>query len=108
MIIVRAESMGKWDTFSISADGHANAARNEENHDLVCCAVSTLMGTLANSCARIEDVNTIYQSSHGHALVTVTNIPEEIWHEIASRFTMAMDGLEGLAEQYPDSLRIDQ
>lgn len=90
----------------ISASGHAHAARNENDHDLVCCAVSTLLGTLANSCAQIEDVNVIYQTSSGNGLVTVVNIPVDLWAEIASRFRMAMDGLEVLAMQYPQSIKI--
>ena len=88
-------SLGTEEAFTISAQGHAQAARNENDHDLVCCAVSTLLGTLANSCAWVGDVN-----------VTVTNISDDLWGEIASRFRMAMDGLEVLREQYPESLKI--
>lgn len=107
MIIVHA-SLGRDEAFCLSAQGHANAMRNECDHDMVCCAVSTLMGTLANSCALIEDVNTVYHAASGNALVTVSKIPEEIWPEIASRFRMAMDGLQGLAIQYPKSLKVTE
>lgn len=99
-------SLGTEEAFMISAQGHAQAARNENEHDLVCCAVSTLLGTLANSCAWVGDVNVNYQTSSGNGLVTVTNISDDLWGEIASRFRMAMDGLEVLREQYPESLKI--
>lgn len=107
MIRIHA-SLGKDEAFCLSAEGHAGARRNEYDHDLVCCAVSTLMGTLANSCALIEDVNVVYHANSGNALVTVTKITEEIWPEIASRFRMALDGLQGLAMQYPGSLKVTE
>lgn len=107
MIKIHA-SLGNDEAFCLSAEGHAGAGRNEYDHDLVCCAVSTLMGTLANSCALIDGVNTVYHSTKGNALVTVTNITDDIWPEIASRFRMAMDGLQGLAIQYPNSLKVTE
>ena len=107
MIKIHA-SLGKEEAFMLSAEGHANAARNENDHDLVCCAVSTLFGTLANSCAMIEDINTVYHAASGNALVTVTNITDDLWAEVASRFRMATDGLQALAIQYPESLRVTE
>lgn len=104
MIVIHAE-LGRDLTFSISADGHAHAARNEEDHDLVCCAVSTIMCTLATSCANVEEVNTVYHTSSGHAMVTVTDCME-LWCEIAARFQMAVDGLMALGQQYPQSIRM--
>lgn len=93
--------------FSLTAEGHANADRNEDGRDLVCCAVSTVMGMLANSCARIEDVNTVYHSRSGYAHVAVCSIPVDLWAEINSRFQMVLDGLEALAEQYPECLTVE-
>lgn len=105
MINVTA-ALGRDGVFSLTADGHAGAPRNEDGRDLVCCAVSTIMGVLANSCAQIEDINTTYHTGNGYAQVVVNNISEEIWHEINSRYQMAVDGLEGLAVQYPQCLHV--
>lgn len=103
MIVINAE-LGKDLAFTITADGHAHAQRNEEDHDLVCCAVSTIMCTLATSCANI-DVNTVYHAGHGHATVTVTDCME-LWREVSARFQMAVDGLIALEHQYPQSIRM--
>lgn len=105
MISIYAQ-MGRDETFCVSAHGHAKAARNEEDHDLVCCAVSTILCMLANSCALIGDVNTVYHASSGNALVTVTGIPDDLWAEINARFQMAVDGLTGLSIQYPQNLQV--
>lgn len=92
--------------FSMYVEGHAQAERNSCDHDLVCCAVSTVVGALACSCMRIDDVNTTQHGGKGHALVTVTGVPEELWAEINARYQMARDALETLAEQYPNSLEV--
>lgn len=105
MISIKAE-MGTHCAFNLFAEGHAGAERNENDHDLVCCAVSTIMGVLANSCAMIEDVNTVYHTHSGYALVTVTRIPDDLWAEINSRFQMALDGLEALSAQYPTCIKV--
>lgn len=94
------------DAYMLTADGHANAPRNDQDHDPVCCAVSTIVQTLAFSCALIEDVCTVFHTSSGHAMVTVTRF-DELEGEITSRFQMAADGLEALAEQYPEFIRLD-
>lgn len=105
MISITAE-MGRDSVFSLTAEGHAGADRNEDGRDLVCCAVSTIFGTLANSCAQIDDVNTVYHSRHGYAHCVVTNIPDDLWAEINSRYQMAVDGLEALAMQYTQCLHV--
>ena len=105
MINIEAE-LGEDKVFYLMASGHADAERNEDGRDLVCCAVSTFMGVLANSCALIEDVRTVYHSRSGHAQVSVTDVPERLRAEINSRFQMAVDGLEALAVQYPQCLWI--
>ena len=104
MIKVHAYMDAGDSAFSLSADGHADAQRNDDGRDLVCCAVSTIVGVLANSCALIEDVRTVYHSRKGHALVTVSGITDDLWAEINSRYQMAVDGLQALAVQYPECL----
>lgn len=106
--MIRVEAiMGTDGDFSLTAEGHAQADRNEDGRDLVCCAVSTVMGMLANSCALIEDVRTVYHSRSGYGQVTVTGIPDDLWAEINSRFQMAVDGLEALSVQYPKCLAVE-
>lgn len=93
------------DAYMLTADGHAGADRNEQDHDLLCAAVSAIVQTLAFSCAQIEEVSTVYHTSSGHATLVVTNYGE-LEGEITPRFRMALDGLEGLAQQYPGHIRV--
>lgn len=88
------------DAFMLTADGHADGNRNEEDHDLVCAAISAIIQTLAISCAQIDEVSTVYHTSAGHATVCVTNF-DELEAEIHARYRMALDGLEALQRQYP-------
>ena len=91
--------------FSLLAEGHANAERNEDGRDLVCCAVSTIMTTLANSCTKLADVKTHYAPKSGYGKVYVT-APTHQRDAVEARFQMALDGLAVLAMQYPESIKI--
>ena len=95
----------KDEPFTLTADGHANAKRNELDHDLVCCQVATIVQTLGISCASLPDVNTRYRASSGSAEIVVTNT-EAHWDELVPRFAMAVDGLSVLAAQYPESVSL--
>lgn len=95
----------KPNSVTITASGHANAPRNEDGRDLVCCAIATLMGALANSCAQIKGPATVYHTQSGLAELTVTNImtaPDEI----RPRLQMLIDGLSVLEVQYPQNIRM--
>lgn len=95
----------KPNSFSIVATGHANAPRNEDGRDLVCCAISTLMCTLANSCAQIMGPATVYHTKSGMAELTVANVmtaPDEI----KPRLQMLIDGFRVLEQQYPQNIRM--
>lgn len=98
--IIKAE-----DAYMLTADGHAGADRNEQDHDLVCAAISAIIQTLAISCAQIDEVSTVYHTSAGHATVCVTNY-DELEGEIQARFRMALDGLEALQRQYPQHVSV--
>lgn len=93
------------DAYMLTADGHADAGRNEQDHDLLCAAVSAIVQTLAFSCAQIDEVSTVYHTSSGHATLVVTNY-DELEGEITPRFRMALDGLEALAQQYPEHISV--
>ena len=97
----------KWkdEPFSLMLDGHANAGRNEHDHDLVCCAVSTLVQTLGVSCVSLPDLNTRYQAQEGHVEILVTGT-EAHWDKLVPRFEMAIDGLTVLANQYPQHVTL--
>lgn len=83
---------------SLYVDGHANYAENGK--DIVCSAVSCLCISLANTllatgvdkgCFRIED---------GSFYVSATIVENRAYAEGA--FDMAVNGLQMIAEQYPD------
>ena len=63
MIDVKVE--WKTEPFSLTARGHAQAKRNADGHDLVCCAVSTIVQTLGFSCAGMPEVNTTFHTIKG-------------------------------------------
>lgn len=95
------------DMVDIVADGHANAPRNEDGRDLVCCAISTLMCAAANSLARVEGPRVMYhtlpETGHAELMVKgVDNAPGEVW----PRVQMLIDGLDVLSTQYPQSIRM--
>lgn len=95
----------KPNSFTVVASGHANAKRNEDGRDLVCCAVATIMTTLANSCAQIKGPATVYHTQSGLAELTVTNVmaaPDEV----KPRLQMMVDGFRVLEQQYPQNIRM--
>lgn len=89
----------------MTVTGHADAIRNEEGHDLVCCAVSTIVQTLGVSCANLMDVNTTFHTSKGFADILVTGT-ESHWDVLLPRFDMALDGLRVLQSQYPQCIEV--
>lgn len=95
----------KDEPFSLTASGHARAARNEDNHDLLCCAVSTIVQTLGVSCASLPDVQTTYHQAVGLAELLVTGT-EAHWDQLVPRFQMAIDGLNVLTNQYPQHVSL--
>lgn len=103
MIDIRIKCNGE--PFVLTADGHANAPRNEDGRDLVCCAVSTLVQTLAASCAQIPGVRTTYRKESGRTKIHLADT-EAHWDELIPRFNMVITGIQVLAEQYPESVSL--
>lgn len=97
----------KDEPFTLTARGHAKAPRNAEGHDLVCCAVSTIIQTLGISCANVYGVNTVYHKikADGFEEILATGT-EAHWDELVPRFQMAIDGLTVLANQYPQNVSL--
>ena len=91
--------------FSLMAAGHAHGPRNEADHDMVCCAVSVIVQTLAISLGKLDCVHTDYSKQSGDIKILVTGT-EAHWDELVPRFQMAIDGLTQLAEHHPQCLRL--
>jgi uncharacterized protein YsxB (DUF464 family) len=98
----------KWmsEPWQMTVTGHAYAPRNADGHDLLCCAVSTIVQTLGVSCASLMDVNTTFHTSKGFADILVTNT-EPHRDVLLPRFEMALDGLRILQAQYPEHIELE-
>lgn len=103
MIEAKIERSGG--VYTLTVKGHANAERNEKDHDLVCCAVSILAQTLGVSCVEVQEARTMMHQEKGDYEVRVFN-GDECRDEILPRFVMAADGLMLIEEQYPDNIRL--
>lgn len=90
---------------SLRMQGHANAQRNEHDHDLVCCAASILVQTLVRSCGLYPGVAVVGDAASGNVNIRIDS--EKVGQAAAlHRFQMCMDGLEMLEKSYPQSLRV--
>lgn len=97
----------KDEPFALRAIGHAGVDRSTCDHDLVCCAASTIIQMLAVSCAQVEGISTRYHAVKEKALeeILITGT-EAHWDELVPRFQMAIDGLTLLANQYPQNVSL--
>lgn len=92
----------------IQAQGHANHGFNEVGHDLVCCAVSTLICALAIEIESRDDLeNFEIQQDSGYSLISA-EATEGSERAIEALFDMVERGLRDISEQYPKSLKITQ
>lgn len=91
---------------ALKMDGHANAMRNEQDHDLVCCAASILLQTMIRSCQLYPGITVEGNAAIGKAdiLLKHKNTAEEA---AKHRYQMTLDGLEMLAKTYPQSVWIN-
>ena len=84
---------------TMRAEGHAGYA--PAGQDIVCAAVSCLMQTLAYSAAKDEHTsNRIYQGKEG----PVVNVEAGDSVLMRDKFELVADGLDLLAEQYPENV----
>lgn len=84
---------------TMRAEGHAGYA--PAGQDIVCAAVSCLMQTLAYSAAENEHTsNCIYQGEEGPVL----NVEAGDSVLMRDKFELVADGLDLLAEQYPENV----
>ena len=84
---------------TMRAEGHAGYA--PAGQDIVCAAVSCLMQTLAYSAAEDEHTSScIYQGKDG----PVVNVEAGDSVLMRDKFELVADGLDLLAEQYPENV----
>ncbi|MDD7358074.1 MAG: ribosomal-processing cysteine protease Prp [Eubacterium coprostanoligenes] len=96
--------------YEVTAEGHAKAQRINDN-DLVCCAISTLLGTLGNALLDMYYDNLLctppkikQKSGYMHIKAEPKKKYEDMTIRVIRSFTI---GLEVLAEQYPKNIIID-
>lgn len=97
--MIKIEMMDTDKGYSLAASGHAGYA--PAGQDIVCAAVSCLMQTLAYSAAEDEHTSScIYQGKDG-PVVSVETGNSVLMRD---KFELVADGLDLLAEQYPENV----
>lgn len=87
--------------FGITATGHAGQA--PMGQDLVCCAVSTLITSLAEYLKQSEKNLAVLKISLENGLGYIKAVPTYSWSMCCDgAFSMTVSSLEWLAEAYPD------
>ena len=89
----------------VFAVGHAGAPRNEDGRDMVCCMVSTIVQTLLISCQELPGVIVDNRMDPGDVYMHIS-APDRQYIGVMHRMQMAEDGLQKLAEQYPDCVQM--
>ena len=99
MIKIIYEADPEGGKLTMRAEGHAGYA--PAGQDIVCAAVSCLMQTLAYSAAEDEKTSScIYQGKEG----PVVNVEAGDSVLMRDKFELVADGLDLLAEQYPENV----
>lgn len=99
MIKIIYEADPEGGKLTMRAEGHAGYA--PAGQDIVCAAVSCLMQTLAYSAAEDEHTSScIYQGEEGPVL----NVEAGDSVLMRDKFELVADGLDLLAEQYPENV----
>ena len=99
MIKIIYEADPEGGKLTMRAEGHARYA--PAGQDIVCAAVSCLMQTLAYSAAEDEKTSScIYQGKEG----PVVNVEAGDSVLMRDKFELVADGLDLLAEQYPENV----
>lgn len=89
--------------YGLVMEGHAGAELNENDHDLVCCAASTLMQTLLYSLSRQGHVID-HEMREGHMLIRCHDA-YNCDRQMANTFMVVEDGLEMLAQEWPEHVK---
>ncbi len=94
-----------FDNATVILTGHANAPRNEDGRDMVCCMVSTLAQTLAATCLELPGTLVDYDAEPGNVHMKVHRSGSQM-QPVAERFRMFLDGMTMLQKTYPECIRI--
>lgn len=93
------------DVYGLSVSGHASAQKNAEGHDLVCCAVSALMQTLLYTASKSGHMLD-HETEDGYLRVAITP-GQRFTRELQIMFRTVEDGIEMLAQAYPECIEMD-
>ena len=92
-------------SLSLVMRGHADHGRTPEGYDLVCCAASVLMYTLAYNAENsklVDSVDTHFEP--GDAFVTVC-ASDGCHDRVLEKIEVILGGLEMLEKRYPECIR---
>ena len=92
---------GLYQGFTIT--GHADGAREDNEYDLICAAVSAITLTIAAGLQDILQMDGTFDSRSGFMNVDLQSHANEMSQILIE--TM-VHGLEAIQEQYPDKLKI--
>ena len=107
MITVRFDMVDFW----MKMDGHADAPREGE-FDLVCCAASVVSQQLLHSLENFQEAHNglskiDYEMESGHLYIRA-KAKEWARAPVLGRMRYAREGMEMLAERYPEYIRIEE
>lgn len=95
--------------YDISIKGHAGAVRNEQDNDLVCCAISTLVCAACNMIELLTESGKAQESiaiaEPGMSRLYIKAMPQETRY-IQGVMDTFIIGLEGIREVYPEYINI--
>lgn len=91
---------------AVCMTGHADAARNEADHDLVCCAASVLVQTLAYTAQEDDGMSARARLRKGDAFVQLMTC-NGYYKRGKTYMRMLQRGMEMLQEAYPACIHID-
>lgn len=87
----------------LEARGHAGAAKNEYGHDLVCCAVSTLMDTY-HYAGHMDGCIMLVEADKGYKRVEPD--PDSQYAPALKHYLTCKRGMEMLARERPEHVRM--
>lgn len=90
----------------VTMAGHADAPRNAENHDLVCCAASVLIQALVYWAQQEKHVAADGNLDKGNAHVTIKPAPGYYMHA-KTAYKVMERGLEMLQKAHPECISIE-
>ena len=94
---------------SVSLHGHAEAKRNEQDHDLVCAAVSALTCTLAELVRRAYSAGALTEEPQVEVRpgsVCISCFPVDGETTLPAAFSFFRCGVEMLEETYPENIKL--